>query len=547
MIILSTLDNSMTINPEKINFIAYEFEQQVKYYANGLAIKSRNKKITYDELNRAANQLAHYLLLTQNFIKGDIVAVCMKKSIDVVIIFLACLKAGLVFLPINFRLPIRIIDHILKETNASILFTSGRVGQELNDKLTIAPTFFEHIKKTSEKYSGDNLECEYQKEDLAYIIYTSGTTGFPKGVMVSHSNIASILPAWKKAYKLKKGFNHLQLANYFFDVFLGDIVRALCTGGSLILCPMPYLLQPRKLYQLILRENITCAEFVPLVLRRLVRYVVKHQLSLDSLKLLVCGSDHWYWEEYLTLKKLCSPSTRVINSYGMTEATIDSTFYEMKSADLLTNNISVPVGRPFLNTEVHVLDEKLKRTEKGAVGEVYISEGGVSLGYVGQPKLTQEKFIELVLDKKTKRLYRTGDLGFIDEQGNLHLVDRTDTQVKLNGQRIDLLQIEHALMQHTNIQECLVRLQKPLRHKAYLEAYLVLNNNNKKLTTRELTMFLKNLLPTNMMPKKYRIIQALPMNANGKLDRTTKLKGYLLSSDRPKIKGERLNNLNHTA
>ncbi len=532
--------------PKHLESIARAFEVQAKTNSNKLAIKYGHKQRTYEQLNQAANQCAHFLLKAQNLVKGDVIAVCMEKSIDVIVIFLACLKAGLVFLPINFRLPIRTIAHVLKEVKTRVLLTS-RCLEPVLHKLDTTPIFWEEIKKILSHFPKEDIECEYKKEDLAYIIYTSGTTGFPKGVMVSHANLVSVLNAWKTAYHLTPEIKHLQLANYFFDVFIGDVVRALCTGGSLILCPMTYLLQPHKLYQLMIRECITCAEFVPLVLRRLVQYVIKHKLSLDTLELLICGSDHWYWEEYLTLRRLCPSSTRVINSYGMTEATIDSTFYEMGYKALSSTNISVPVGKPFSNTELYVLDEKLNVVLEGNVGEIYIGGAGVALGYLDQPMLTQEKFVDLALDHKTKHLYRTGDLGYIDKQGDLHLVDRVDTQVKLNGQRVDLLNIEQALMQHPGIQECVIRMQKTLRRKAYFEAYLVLNKNNKKITASELIMFLKNFLPTHMIPKKYRIIQALPMTPNGKLDRQAKLKGYLLSSDRHKMKDERLNQLNHTA
>ena len=168
------------------------------------------------------------------------------------------------------------------------------------------------------------------KSDLAYVIYTSGTTGTPKGCMIAHANLLPTYSSWKEAYHLSDTDIHLQMAPVGFDVFSGDWIRALCSGATLVLCPKNISIDPEKLYQLIIQEKITCAEFVPAILRQLINFVKKNNYNLQQFRLLVCGSDQWTMGEYRSVKKLCDKESRIISSYGLTETTIDSTFYRRR-------------------------------------------------------------------------------------------------------------------------------------------------------------------------------------------------------------------------
>ncbi|HEY9653443.1 MAG TPA: condensation domain-containing protein, partial [Coleofasciculaceae cyanobacterium] len=208
--------------------------------------------------------------------------------------------------------------------------------------------------------SDENPITNVTAENLAYVIYTSGSTGKPKGVMIQHNSLVNAYFAWEEAYQLRAAPTcHLQMASFSFDVFAGDLVRALCSGGTLVLCPRDFLLDPQKLYQLMLKEKVDCAEFVPAVLRNLIQYLEENEQRLNFIRLLVCASDSWYVGEYKKFKRLCSQQTRLINSFGLTEATIDSSYFEATTLDLSIERL-VPIGRPFANTQLYILDSNLQ-------------------------------------------------------------------------------------------------------------------------------------------------------------------------------------------
>ena len=518
--------------------IVHLCEYQAKQHPASTAIKFFDQSLDYQSLNACANQWASYLL-SEGLREGDVVAVCMEKRIETVVLFLACLKARLVFLPINTDLPFSIIQHVLTESNAHIVCTQStlimRFAQTSLKILDVmkAPTYLCH-------HSTDNLSLSDNSNSLAYIMYTSGTTGMPKGVMVTHSNLAGIFQAWAEVYFLAPGDRHLQMANYFFDVFIGDTVRALCSGGTLILCPKKFLLKPHELYALCIQEKINCAEFVPVVLKGLVDYIQQKKSLFPSLKTLICGSDHWHWQDALALKALCSKATRIFNSYGMTEATIDSTYFEIPSHQDDTHLTAIPIGKPFANTEVFIVDESLTPVSAGMPGEIYISGSGLTSGYLNNPILTKQKFQQLTLQGINKTAYRTGDVGYYDETGNIHLVGRIDTQVKLNGQRINLATIENQLNQHPGIKGCLVKLQQERSDlTGYLVAYLVLDHHT-PITTPELMEFLQTSLPWGVIPQRFLRIPALPLTTNGKVDRNILLQGFPIPANKHKIKVQRL-------
>jgi non-ribosomal peptide synthetase component F len=186
------------------------------------------------------------------------------------------------------------------------------------------------------------------------------------------------------------------MANFTFDVFSGDLVRALLSGGKLVVCPREWLLDPELLHGLIVQEQIDCAEFVPAVLRYLVEHLEKHGQWLDSMRILACGSDSWYVGEYRNFLRVMGGGTRLINSFGLTEATIDSTYFEGSLKDLSADQM-VPIGRPFTNTLLYILDKNLQPTPIGIPGELFIGGPGIARGYHNRPEMTAEKFIPNLL------------------------------------------------------------------------------------------------------------------------------------------------------
>ncbi|KPC59440.1 hypothetical protein ADL27_63305, partial [Streptomyces sp. NRRL F-6602] len=233
----------------------------------------------------------------------------------------------------------------------------------------------------------------------AYVIHTSGSTGVPKAVRVSHRNLAAAYASWRTAYGLERDVRvHLQTAQPSFDVFTGDLVRALCSGGTLVLADRDLVFDTARLYRTLRAERVDCAELVPALVRGLMDHCAREGERLDFLRLLIVGSDTWKTAEYRRLRELCGPGTRVLNSYGVTEATIDSACFE-GPAEELDPGLTVPIGRPLPHATLYILDPYGAPVPPGVTGELWIGGEGVSLGYAGDPELTGQRFTTRTLGR----------------------------------------------------------------------------------------------------------------------------------------------------
>ncbi|MGL6344125.1 MAG: AMP-binding protein, partial [Waterburya sp.] len=322
--------------------------------------------------------------------------------------------------------------------------------------------------------SPENLSLQTTPENAVYTIYTSGSTGKPKGVVCTYGGLVNTYLAWHKANLLPDSQDncYLQMASFSFDVFTGDLIKALCSGAKLVICPQELLLEPKKLYQFMLQKKVTCADFEPAVLINLVDYLERTKQALTFMKLLIVGSDRWYLRDYQRVKKLCGLNTKLINAYGVSEATIDSTYFEDSgelSLTLTNSDRLVPIGRPFPNTQIYLLDNNLQPVPIGVWGEIYL--GGVSLarGYLNNSELTVQKFISIPLSKggRGDLLYKTGDKArylptlkgtpirgqAASHNGNIEFLERIDNQVKIRGFRIELTEIEVVINQYENIKQ----------------------------------------------------------------------------------------------
>ncbi|HEX2324420.1 MAG TPA: non-ribosomal peptide synthetase, partial [Chloroflexota bacterium] len=357
-------------------------------------------------------------------------------------------------------------------------------------------------------------------EGLAYVIYTSGSTGRPKGVMVSHGSLAGNAFAWAGLYALHGGHTrHLQMASLSFDVFTGDLVRALSSGGTLVLCPRETLLEPRALLTLLREESITHAEFVPAVVRQLLRHLEETGETLPPLQVLVVGSDAWHAADQAALERHCAPRTRTFNSYGVTEATVDSLLFEAGSISLNAGE-AVPVGRPIPNAEAYVLDGRRQPVPAGAPGELYLGGDGLARGYLGRPGLTGGRFVPHPFGAPGARLYRTGDLVRWIGGGALEFLGRLDHQVKVRGVRIEPGEVEAALAAHPALQGVAVVARERGPGLAGLVAYVVPRDASAGTPPAdEMRRFLQERLPQALLPDGFVTLEALPLSPNGKVDR----------------------------
>ncbi|NJL19790.1 MAG: amino acid adenylation domain-containing protein [Leptolyngbyaceae cyanobacterium SM1_3_5] len=488
------------------------FEAQVEQTPNAVAVSFGDHHLTYQQLNAQANQLAHYLQ-TQGITPEDRVGICLERSIEMIVAVLAVLKAGATYVPLDSNYPSDRLAFMVADVEAALLLTKQKLLDRL--PLTEASTLcLEQIGQFNQ-LSEANLEAIVAPENLAYIAYTSGSTGKAKGVMIEHHSLVNAYFAWKDAYRLETLSSHLQMASFSFDVFTGDWVRALCSGAKLVLCPEEYRLEPSLLYALMQTANIDSAEFSPVVLRQLMQYLQDTKQSIAFIKLLIVGSDCFYCEEYQTLRQLCSSDTRIINSYGVSEATIDSTYFESDDLDQSQVDRMMPIGRPFNNTQIYLLRD-LQPVPIGVTGEIYIGGAGLARGYLNQPELTRDRFV--IHPSNGERLYRTGDLARCLSDGTIELLGRSDDQIKLRGFRIEIGEIESLLIQHPQVEAAVVALQTEQSGQQYLVAYVVLAESE-PLSISSLRALLKAELPSYMVPANYVVLEALPLTPNGKTDR----------------------------
>lgn len=499
-------------------------------YSERPALRYKNQIYSYEALYQQSNQFAHYLK-SKAVKKGTIVALISRNYLERIVSIIALWKLGAAYVPIDPDYPSTRINYIINDSKVNFIITDEAIYKKyfLNSSLTAILLDDKNNKKNT--FPKDDLHCNNNVNAIAYIAYTSGSTGNPKGVPITHSNIASIYAAWEQIYNLTCLDRHLQIANFGFDVCSGDIIRAIASGSQLVICPTEIILNPEKLYYLLKKNSITIAEFTPVILRKLIHYLKKEKLDLYFMRLLICGSDTWTLKEYKEIKSYLSPHARLVNSYGTTEATIDSTYFELDETTSPLNEFSsVPLGKPFPNTKIKILSDKFQECLPGVQGEIYIGGSGVSQGYLNQPKLTQERFIPLFLKNgKREIFYKTGDIGYYLIDGNIAFLGRADAQIKIMGARIELHEIENNLNNYQTIEKAIVLPHSSLDStEQFLVAYIKYTETFK---INDYIIFLKNQLPLHAIPIVYFPINFFPISPHGKIDRL-KLSTFSIYGDK---------------
>jgi amino acid adenylation domain-containing protein/thioester reductase-like protein len=495
--------------------IHHLFERHAVATPDAEAVICAAERITYGELNRRANRLAHHLRF-RGVGPETPVGLLVEKSAEMVVGVLATLKAGGAYVPLDPALPRERLAVILDDCKPAVVLTQRRLAGDLPfdaDRIVILD------EEPARAAAGleENLDSGVRPENLAYIIYTSGSTGTPKGCMIEHKSVVNAFDGWDAAYGLGGLRSTIQMANFAFDVCTGDLVRTLGFGAKLVLCPTEMLLDPERLVTLVREEEVQYAEFVPAVMRPVLRYLEATGQTLAPVKLVVCGSDVWYGGEFRRLRRAIGPQARLINSYGLTEATIDNTYYE--GDDELADDGPIPIGRPYVNQRTVVLDAAGRVQPIGVPGELHVGGAGLARGYLNRPDLTAERFIPD--PRRTgERLYKSGDLARVLPNGQLELLGRTDTQVKVRGFRIELGEIEATLISHPAVKEAVVVVAiDGGRGVKRLVAYIVPAADVPAPSATDLRAFLGGKLPEYMVPGLFVPLAAVPISANGKVDR----------------------------
>ncbi|MCR8843450.1 amino acid adenylation domain-containing protein [Paenibacillus sp. SC116] len=505
---------------ETINVPFHPFiEAQAAKTPEHIAVVYKETKLTYRELDSAANRLAR-TLMAAGIGRESLVGILAERSAEMVVAILAVWKTGGAYVPIDPDYPEDRIEFMLQDSGAKVLLSQSWLADHFAFMTQTSETSTSIIFIDDENvYDCDDSALPMRNEghDLAYVIYTSGTTGRPKGVMIEHRSLVNTAYGYRREYRLNEfPVRLLQLASFSFDVSIGDIARALFNGGTMVICPKDDRVDPARLYDWILEYEITLFESTPALIIPFMNHIAASGLELPSMKLLITSSDACSVRDYRILQQQFGSTMRIINSYGVTEAAIDTSVYD-ESLDKLPQSGNVPIGKATLNGRFYIVDSMLNPVPVGIAGELCIGGPGVSRGYLNRPELNEEKFIMNPFIPG-EHLYRTGDLARWDVDGNVDFIGRMDHQVKIRGYRIELGEIESQILQLIEVDEVVVTALTDGRGQKYLCAYIVAAGEE-PLQTAIIRKELAKQLPDFMVPAQYVQLDEIPLTPNGKIDR----------------------------
>jgi amino acid adenylation domain-containing protein len=500
------------------------FTNQADSTPNNIAVIVENQKITYSELNKRANQLAHYLQQME-VEKEVVVGLFIERNLDLIVGLLGILKAGGAYLPLDPALPTDSLVFRLQDAKAKVVLTQEHLLARLGEYQTQAVCLDKQWNAIATQ-SQENPTSNVNPENLAYVLFTSGSTGKPKGVAVEHRQIFNYLQSIIEKLDLTICRSFANVSTFGADLGNTTIFSSLCTGGSLHLISQQKAADPEALAEYFHHHSIDCLKIVSSHLEALLscsqpQWIIPKQR-------LILGGEACSWKLIERLQKL-APECSIFNHYGPTETTIGVLTYQISADNNNRTSETVPIGRPIYNTQIYLLDSQQKPVPIGVPGEIYIGGAGVTRGYINRPELTQEKFITNLFN--VGQLYKTGDLARYQADGNIEFIGRIDNQVKIRGFRIELEEIETVLHQHPGINKTVVIAYAEADNKR-LVAYIVPEQNSNP-TTNELRTFLQSKLPDYMIPAVFMRLKVLPLTANGKVDRQA-----LPKPDLSRIEGE---------
>ena len=503
------VERLLALNPSNVNYerdVTFHqlFENTVKKYSDTVAIVEGEKSITYNELNKRANRLA-YVLRAKNVAKENVVGIIAKRSIASIVGVIAIIKAGGAFLCIDTTFPDEKAKYILRNSGASILLTN-----ENPDKYTY---FFGEIIDIGkeELYTGEgaNLVNINKANDMLYVCYTSGTTGYPKGAIIDHKGLISSTFACLDKYRLNE-YNFLQASSFSVDLFALDLATVFIGGGKLVICSKDTLINFPKLYQLMQENQINLFDSTPSLVIPFMEYVYEKGLPSDFLEILNIGSDVCPLEHFRTINERFGEKIRIMNWYGVTEASVASSVYEAE-VSMMPEEGNTPIGKPIQNTKFYIMNDYFKLQPVNVVGELYIAGDGLARGYINNPDLTKERFLDNPYIEG-EIMYKTGDLARWKPDGNVDFIGRDDFQIKIRGYRVELGEIENCILKYDHINEVAV-VQKTDKN---LVAFYV---SDIKISFKSIKEYLSLTLLPHAIPDHFVQIDKIPLTLNGKVDR----------------------------
>jgi len=466
----------------------------------------------YARLNRRANQVAH-LLRNQGVGPGQIVGIMVERSFAMIIGIFGIIKAGAAYLPLSPDDPPDRLAYVLSDARVRVLLVHGATAAKAPPGLAIINL------EQAQAYTGleSNPTLVNTPSDLAYVIYTSGSTGRPKGVMIEHRSVVNRLHWMQKAYPIASGDVLLQKTSICFDVSVWELFWWALEGTTLCMLAPGAEKAPVTLVNTVRQHRVSVLHFVPSMLNVFLEYLdgrpAKVSAGLSSLRRVFASGEALSPAHVKKFNEIVGQNTgtRLTNLYGPTEATVDVTFYDCPSCGDLDR---VPIGRPIQNIRAHIIRDG-KLVSVGETGELCLAGVGLARGYLNNPQLTHERFLESPA-APGERIYRTGDLARWLPDGNIEYLGREDHQVKIRGLRIELGEIENNIRAFPGMVDCVVTTQEYSETIVLIVAYLVCKQ---RMDLDLLKQHLQRYLPDYMVPDHFERISQLPLTPNGKTDR----------------------------
>jgi amino acid adenylation domain-containing protein len=503
---------------DAIKPVHHLIEQQAANHPNSTALIFDGQRLSYAELNTRANQLAHYLI-AQGVRPETKVGIAVERSIEMVVGLLGILKAGAAYVPLDPEYPAERLAYIVADSGVQLLLTQSYLAGQMLIQGVEQVVLLDQMDLSDRAHH--NPEVAVHGDNLAYVIYTSGSTGKPKGAAIAHRSLASCMTWMQHKYGLTDSDTVLHKAPFGFDVSVWEIFWPLTSGVRLVVANPGDHRDPERITQLIRQHQVTTLNFVPAMLQA---FLAHEGIEKEThLRYVICGGEAMpAATQAEALRRLKGVSLQ--NLYGPTETTIHVTQWTCRE----DGETLVPIGRPIAETSAYILDDSLNVVPQGVAGELYIGGVLLSRGYLHRADLSAERFVANPFDAQGSRLYRTGDLVRWNREGQLEYLGRIDHQVKIRGLRIELGEVEAQLLAQDDVKEAVViALDSPSG--TQLVGYVA--SPSPSLEAYSLRERLAKTLPDYMVPSTVMILDSLPLNANGKVDRKALPEPEWLSSN----------------